>query len=103
MRLFRRKLKKSVSKFWTIWVIAWIIANIIMSGMGMTYSHGVIYYFLEGCVSCLVAYIMTKSRIFKVIVYVYLIIELVGCHDLVGVICFAMNVWLARKTAKLCG
>ena len=103
MRFFKRKIKKrKVATFWIIWIIIWVVVNLFFSRTGLTIVHRVWYYLLEGIVSCLVAYIMTQSKIFRIMVYAFLIFKLVGNVNLIGITCFALNLWLAVRTARIC-
>ena len=102
MKFLKRRNNRKVTTFWILWIAIWVVVNLVFSRFGLTLPHRIWYYLFEGVVSCLVAYLMSESRSYKLIVYAILILYLIGSINIVGITYFILNVWLAARTARIC-
>lgn len=89
---------KKRTLLWIIWIIAWIVSMKVMAGLGMVYSRGIFSLLLEGILSCVAAYLMASSKLFKWVLLIYLVIQLIRNFNIVGIFCFIMSIILYFAT-----
>lgn len=85
---------------WTVWVIGWIVGSQILAGMGMLYDRSFVYLLLEALISCFASTVMIRHKLIKWIIFIYLVLNLIMCFNIVGLFCFGMSIGLYYITKK---